>query len=150
MIPVFWILLFNGCSEKTTLKDLAWLEGTWVAKAGMDTIVEKWASVTPELMHGFSLSVKNGDTIMNESIQLFQKGDTLIYEPTVYDQNLGEAISFPLEGTNGTTFRFTNPNHDFPQHITYTKCPGDRFVAEVYAMKNGKREGFMMLFERNR
>jgi hypothetical protein len=64
------------------------------------------------------------------------------YIPVIKDQNEGKPVMFKLitqkdYPVNGKMASFSNPDHDFPQFVTY-ELKGDSMLAEISGKKDGK------------
>lgn len=112
------------CSAQSVLKpkddqiDLpVFLAGTW--KSERVEVCEHWDVVSPDLMMGFSYSMKDEQLVVSEFLEIRRKGKKVYYSSTVLNQNAGKQISFRLSDRHGSQFTFTNPKHDFPQIIFY-------------------------------
>jgi hypothetical protein len=93
------------------------LAGTW--KSERVDVYEHWDVISPDLMMGFSYSMKEEQLGVSEFLEIRRKGKKVYYSSTVLDQNSGKQISFRLTDRKGSQFTFTNPKHDFPQIIFY-------------------------------
>lgn len=87
------------------------------------TRLEIWSPYKEESIVGRGLIFNDRDTTMLEQIQLLRRDNDFYYIATVPDQNNGNPIEFKLVKTDGTTFTFENPRHDFPQRIIYRFKP---------------------------
>lgn len=83
-------------------------------------------------------SKKEKDTIVFENIQFVQEQGRLFYIPTVKNQNNGLPVRFSSKTISETQLVFENPEHDFPQIISYTKISADSLVVEILGTKNGQ------------
>lgn len=93
--------------------------GKWVMHTKVASTFEEWKKVDAKQLHGRSWRVKASDTAQLETVVLNLSGDGIFYTPTVPDQNEAQPVVFKLSQSEGTRFTFSNPQHDFPQRITY-------------------------------
>ncbi|ATL41889.1 DUF6265 family protein [Elizabethkingia sp. HX WHF] len=114
-----------------------WLIGTWENKTSRGSVYESWKKINENELAGKSYAVKGADTIIFETVQLKQEGENLYYIPTVRNQNNGEPVSFKAYTITDHKMVFGNPEHDFPQSVSYTKVNADSLVAEISGVKNG-------------
>lgn len=114
-----------------------WLIGTWENKTSRGSVYESWKKINENELVGKSYAVKGADTIIFETVQLKQEGENLYYIPTVRNQNNGEPVSFKAYTITDHKMVFGNPEHDFPQSVSYTKVNADSLVAEISGVKNG-------------
>lgn len=141
-------LFYHRQSTITDLKPLYWLADDWVLlRNGKPSGThESWLRVSDSLFRskGYDIS-NNGDTTMNESVELSVKDGTLYYTPTVENQNAGKPIPFRLTEQTGFGWTFENPEHDFPQRIHYERIGMDTLSCWIDG--HGRRMDF--LFFRN-
>ncbi len=132
------LLLFAWTTEKTNdIAKAEWLIGTWVNKTPKGGIYETWSKETANKFSGKSYIVKEKDTIVFERIQIVHEQDGLFYIPIVKNQNDNLPVRFATKTISETQLVFENPQHDFPQTISYTKITADSLVAEISGTKNG-------------
>jgi hypothetical protein len=120
------------------LKKAAWLIGRWENNSDHGNLSETWTRESNSAFKGVSYFVIAGDTVFEEHIRLQEVDGTLIYSPTISDQNNGKPIDFKMTHTSRNQLVFENTKHDFPQKITYT-LRNDSLVAVI----SGKRAGRM-------
>lgn len=145
-------LLLNSCSNK--VKPFEWLSGTWeMNRSAGGNRLEIWTPHTDVSLAGKGLRISEGDTTMLETIDLVYRDKEYYYIARVPDQNNGNPIEFKLVKTEGTTYTFENPNHDFPQRIVYklkteaeqteNDHPADSLLVRVEGLDgNGIEYGF--------
>ncbi|MES1218142.1 MAG: DUF6265 family protein [Bacteroidota bacterium] len=128
---------WSGHSEKQ-IKKAAWLIGTWENKTKKGSNYETWTRISEDELHGKSYILKGKDTLVFESISLLQEKDKLFYIPTVKGQNNNLPVRFTLKTISSTELVFENPEHDFPQLITYRKINIDSLVAAISGKEKGQ------------
>lgn len=137
----------NATRRPGKLAQMEWLNGRWQQRSsdgGLQT--EVWSRENDSVFTGQGSFVQGGDTLFSESLRLLQRGEDLFYVPTVAGQNNGQPVEFRLTFSDGKTWVFENPQHDFPQKITYTRVAPDSLLAEVSGTSQGqeKKESFPM------
>lgn len=115
-----------------------WLMGRWQNTSAKGLLTEIWRKENDSTLVGQSYFIAGRDTLSFENIRLEQRNGILSYIPTVRDQNMGQAIYFTLTLSTDSTLVFENPEHDFPQKISYTIMAKDSLIAEVSAVVDGK------------
>lgn len=125
-------------AQQNGIKKAEWLIGTWENKTAKGSIYETWHKVNDLEFSGKSYMLKEKDTIVFETVQLLQDGNTLFYIPTVKGQNGNLPVHFITKTVSETQLVFENQQHDFPQVITYTQNGTDALVAEISGIINGK------------
>ncbi|MCD0466242.1 DUF6265 family protein [Flavobacterium sp. ENC] len=133
--------------EKDKIKIADWLIGNWENKSPDGLLIENWQKVNDSTFSATSYFIKGKDTLHFEKIVLSQKGEKLTYSATVNGQNNDKAIDFPSTSETETKLVFENPQHDYPQKITYTKGANNSMTAEVTGKLQGKltTERFIMV-----
>ncbi|HCT29393.1 MAG TPA: hypothetical protein DIW31_01350 [Bacteroidales bacterium] len=122
----------------TKIEQAAWLIGKWQNKSAEGESQEIWEKKNDSTLIGASYFVVGNDTVSSESISLEERGSELLYIPTVKNQNDGKPIVFTLTSSTTNQLVFENPNHDFPQKITYTQIANDSLIAVISGVVNGK------------
>lgn len=115
-----------------------WLAGTWQNTSTEGVATEKWEIASDSVYMGRSYFVVGNDTVSSEKLSLEQKGRELFYVPTVKDQNNNKAVYFKMTSSTESQVIFENPEHDFPQKITYSRVAADSMVAEISGVVEGK------------
>ncbi len=134
-----FIVLIAWTSKQTSdIKNAEWLIGTWENKTPKGSIYETWSKASDNEFLGKSYIVKDKNTIVFENIRLVQEQNGLFYIPTVNNQNDALPIRFTVKTISETQLVFENPQHDFPQIISYTKIATDSLLAKISGTKNGK------------
>ena len=128
----------NKSFEK--LEKMSWLVGEWENKMPEGNLTETWIKANDSTFTGKTLFIKDKDTIHSEEIVLTQKGETLLYIPTVKGQNDNKPVEFKMtESKTENEFAFENPAHDYPQKIVYKKVSDTNLVATISGKQQGKQ-----------
>lgn len=134
------IIACQNKSEKNfdELEKMSWLVGEWENKMPEGILTETWTKSNDSTFIGKTLFINEKDTLHSEEIVLTQKGETLLYIPTVKGQNDNKPVEFKMtESKTENEFAFENPKHDYPQKIVYKKVSDTNLVATI----SGKQEG---------
>ena len=127
--------------EELSLKEIAGnLPGKWQCNSGDEIITETWSVITDSLYNGTTSIITNTDTFFMENIRLEKKGTEIYYIPQVSNQNGGLPIPFKMTSATKEVLIFENPDHDFPQKITYTFISADSVVATVSGEVENRKE----------
>lgn len=109
---------------------LAWLVGAWAATTPQGEVVERWHRADDGALVGRSETRSGDEVVFFEALRIeFDADGRATY------------LASPMGRTPPTPFRETlprqpdrlvveNPDHDFPQRITYTRT-GDALRAEI-------------------
>lgn len=125
-----------------------WLIGSWKNKSAKTLDIETWKKLNDSTFLGRSYSLAGTDTISSEHIRIEQHDGKLYYIPTVKNQNNGKAVTFALTSSDNKHLVFENPEHDFPQKITYTQITKDSLVAEISGVWKGKQKAIQFPMKR--
>jgi len=129
---------------KTSLKletHASWILGEWHQVTPEGHSIETWKRQSDSSFIGMAYFIVGKDTMLNEEIKLIQRGEDLFYIPLVKGQNKGLPVEFKSthsESKNPDEMVFENPQHDFPQKITYERMSEDYLVARISGMDSGK------------
>lgn len=123
----------RGAPDRTN-----WLIGTWETRSPRGSLFEEWSRLNKDELSGRSYFIRDGDTVVVETIRLVSEGENLFYIPTVRDQNDGLPVRFSLRSISDTSFVFENPSHDYPQRISYTRISADSLIAEIAGTRGGE------------
>lgn len=132
------ILISWNTPYENNIAKTKWLLGTWENKSSRGSIYETWSKINATEMNGKSYALKDLDTIFYETIKLVQEPEGLFYIPTVKNQNDMLPVKFTLKSISESEMIFENPDHDFPQMISYSLIAPDSLLAEISGIKNGE------------
>jgi hypothetical protein len=138
------VVVFIACQNKSEknfdeLEKMSWLVGEWENKMPDGILTETWTKANDSTFTGKTLFIRDKDTLHSEEIVLTQKGETLLYIPTVKGQNDNKPVEFKkTESKIENEFAFENPKHDYPQKIVYKKVNETNLVATISGKQQGK------------
>lgn len=140
ILSLIGVLILSGtaASQSGGGRTAEWLIGTWKNNTQKGSIFETWHRTSESELSGKSYIIKGQDTIVFETIRLVQEHDGLFYIPVVKDQNNGLPVRFAARTVSETQLVFENPEHDFPQVISYTRINADSLSAEISGIRSGK------------
>ncbi len=130
------------------LEQASWLLGEWRNSTPRGVLYEAWRVKDDSTYTGRSCFVVGKDTVSAEVVDLEMRGGKLLYIPTVRDQNNGQPITFTETTVTEKEMIFENPEHDFPQRITYTQINQDSLLAVVSGMQGGKEKSIQFPMRR--
>ena len=113
---------------------LAWISGCWKADGNVQT-EEHWTNIAAQSMLGMGRTIANGKTVFHEFLQIRDRADGIVY---IAQPNGGTAVEFKLVKINDNEAVFENPQHDFPQRITYQRVIDGSLVAAIEGQEKGK------------
>ncbi len=124
--------------QNANLSKVSWLLGTWENQTPRGRIFEEWIPQDENNLSARSYMVQGQDTIVFETIKLMKVGDQYYYVPTVKNQNNSQPVRFTASTVSDQKMVFENPDHDFPQIISYQRIGSDSLVAEVSGSIDGR------------
>ena len=124
--------------EKNTLNNPSWLIGLWENKTSKGSIYEEWVPANEYELLGRSFAVHGKDTAVFEKIRLVNEAEGMFYIPAVSNQNEGKPVRFGLTSITDKKLIFENPDHDFPQVISYTLITQDSIEAQISGSVQGE------------
>ncbi len=131
LVFVAFVLALVGCKQATeeVQNPFQVLEGHW-AKAGAAAVVaEHWERFESNRWKGAVYRIEAGDSMLLESLEIRPVDSTFDYVALVQGQNNDQPVAFRLQKhLADSLFVFENPNHDFPQKISYHLPQQDSLV----------------------
>jgi hypothetical protein len=116
---------------------LAWLAGRWVSESDTSTVEEMWLAPAGGSMVGVNRTVSDGATVAFEFLRIARHGETVVYLASPGGRY--PPTSFELIEIDTRRAVFANPDHDFPQRITYVR-DGDRLTATIAGRDHGREQ----------
>ena len=135
----FLIIIFTwDCMAQNddNMKKLLWIVDSWVSTDGDARSYENWEKINEDLYIGGSKTVKNGDTLFSESLKLEKTSEGIFYIADV--KHNPAPVRFMLTEVSETSAVFKNPDHDFPQKISYELKEGNLHALIEGPGKDGK------------
>ncbi|MDH3245521.1 MAG: nuclear transport factor 2 family protein [Saprospiraceae bacterium] len=121
----------DSAKPGSVIENIKWLLGTWETRTSNGSVYETWILQDPNELSGKSYAIKGTDTLIFETVRLIEKNGKILYIPSVTGQNNGDAVVFESSFISPSKFIVQNPEHDFPQVISYTRIGQDQLVAEI-------------------
>jgi hypothetical protein len=113
---------------------LAWLSGCWEASSASQVIEEHWTEPRGNSMLGMNRTIRDGSLASYELVIIREDEDGLVFEA----HPSGQAIAyFPARLVSDTLAVFENPEHDFPQRISYALNGADSLLAWIEGESGG-------------
>lgn len=124
-----------GTTERDLLSDLL---GDWrdAQREGATAFHEHWSEDADGHMNGMGVVLSGMDTVWIERLRILRSDSGTWYEATIPTQN--ESLPVRFELTHSTdSLVFSDPEHDFPQHITYVPMEDGGWTVRVSGMEEG-------------
>lgn len=114
-----------------SLSDYQWLLGKWERtnnRAGQITY-EKWTKESDTKFNCLGWTMRGKDTVFSEKVTLTIKGNDIFYIADVSEN--ATPVPFKIIQQSEKSFVCSNPEHDFPKQIAYTKNEGNMMTAVI-------------------
>ena len=132
--------------QANPIETVRWISGCWELRAPGRITLEMWMPAAADLMLGASRTIMGNAVREYEQLRLRADAGKLVY--TALPSGQKEA-SFTSTLVSDTTIIFENPQHDFPQKITYWRRGADSLVARVEGPgPNATTRGFNLAMRR--
>lgn len=134
---VFGVLAARG-AEPVAVKvaDLSWLVGLWKFERNGRVVTERWDAPAGGMMMGMSQTVAKEKTVEYEFLIIREEANgevNYVAKPARQKE-----AAFKLVRANGRELVFENPEHDFPQRISYKLQDDGSLIAAIEGTKDGK------------
>ncbi|MEM7048320.1 MAG: DUF6265 family protein [Acidobacteriota bacterium] len=132
----------DGAEEAVSIDRLSFMAGCWEGDLGGGaSIRETFTAPKGGAMFGNSQVVAGGATQFFEFIRVEQTADGIAYRPYPASK---ETVAFPLARSSATEAVFENPEHDYPQRVSYRLIDDDQLVAQIEKTDGTKVQNFRM------
>ncbi len=112
------------------------LPGIWEGIQGDGVYHEEWSSVDESSLQGRAYLIRKGEITNQEKLSIIVDNGEIYYVAEV--SHNAAPVRFRLTSSSDDVFVFENPEHDFPQKITYDLTASGQLLATIEAEKNGK------------
>lgn len=118
------------------------LEGDWIKVGASATVAEHWERFDANRWKGAVYRIEAGDSMLVESLEIRPINDsTYEYVALVQGQNNDQPVAFRLnQHLPDSLFIFENPNHDFPQKISYHLPERDSLVIVLGSLTDPSKD----------
>ncbi len=121
------------------------MAGHWTARLGRANFEELWLPPAGGAMIGLSRTIAASRMVEFEYLRIVQRPDGVYY---VAQPNGRPATDFRLTQSQAQQAVFSNPAHDFPQVITYTRSDPNTLRASIEGKQNGQPKKIEFQFTR--
>jgi len=133
LLFIVLLLALGSCKEEAAEQasnPFGVLEGHWTKVGATATVAEHWERFDANRWKGAVYRIEAGDSLLLEALEIRPVNDTTYdYVALVKGQNNDQPVAFRLnEHLADSLFVFENPNHDFPQKISYHLPQRDSLV----------------------
>ena len=133
------IAVSSVAAAESDVTALAWMAGCWAPEKGEPGSVEHWLQPAGGTMLGVSRTVKNGQTRQFEFMQLRVNAEgKLVFIALPSGQ---KETTFVATSVGEHSVTFENPQHDFPQKVSYRLDPSGRLIGRIEGKRGGTLRG---------
>ncbi len=129
----------SDAKDAVSIKRLSWLAGCWAYDGREPGSAEHWLAPAGGSMLAVTRVIRDGRMVSYEFLRIEETGDgtlRLIAAP------VGQATTaFYLAALEARAVAFENPEHDFPQRISYRLVDDVHLVARAESFANGEDVG---------
>lgn len=132
---LLFLFVATGCAAvpppSSGENEFGWLEGCWQTESG--GVREVWDIAGDGLLFGYGLQLKDGNPVFFEQLRIERRDNVWAY---VAYPGGGSPTRFQMSECKDGSAVFTNPEHDFPQRISYTRT-ADGVTAQASGLDGG-------------
>lgn len=141
-----FVALAPATESRHRLETLSWLAGCWAGDDEGTHYEECWLHPQGGMMLGLNRTVSSNG-VQYEFLRIVADDESGI----AYLASPGGApeVAFQLRSLENGVAVFSNPEHDFPQRITYVFDGADGLKARVEANQGGEWRGFELAWKRS-
>ncbi len=139
-----YLVMAASVAAQMPLEGLSWLSGCWRADLEGTVLEEHWSTPVGGTMVGFSRAVEQDETVFIEFSSIARTEEGVFYTAFIIAGN--QITPFKMVALDSSEVIFTNPDHDFPQTITYQRLSAEELLIRLQGVENGqeKEESYAM------
>ncbi|MDM4766998.1 DUF6265 family protein [Pelomonas sp. SE-A7] len=139
------LLLSGAVQAQEAAAPPAWMAGCWKLEGSDAGSAEQWMAPAGGQMMGMSRTLRRGKLVEFEFLQIRPNAEGKL-EYVAQPQGR-PPTAFALKEQGPQSVLFENPQHDFPQRISY-KRDGLQMQARIEGERNGKLRGIDFAFRK--
>ena len=145
LLSFYLLLLFlSSCynpSASDIMGDRIALEGKWESYKGVK-FSENWRVVDDHHLQGEGFSLNGADTVFFETLNIVREGDSIYYSVSFAEEN--SVVDFSLTEATKNTWKFINPENDFPSIIVYEIEKDSLLTVTISNIRGNKKQFFYL------
>ena len=122
-------------SMATSIDELRWISGCWVAERGEPGSTEMWMAPGGARVLGMSRTVRGGRTVAHEFMQIVEGAEGLTF---VAMPSSKPSASFRAIRVTPRHVTFENPDKDFPQRVIYESPDDATLIGRIEGLRDGQ------------
>ncbi|AFU98252.1 hypothetical protein M5M_05235 [Simiduia agarivorans SA1 = DSM 21679] len=139
-LPICCILLLANIAYAEPIDKAGWLSGCWQSQSQPSTrTIEIWTQPQGGIMFGLGYTLRDDAVVNHETLRIESVPDAtgnavLQYVALPSGQTL---TRFQATQISDNRLVFSNPSHDFPQHISYQLTDNQQLIARAATGEQG-------------
>ena len=117
-------------APRASIRDVAWMEGTWVSASTGRTVEERWTNPAGGAMLAISRTLGGDRLVEFEFLRVVEREGSLVF---IAQPGGTPPVEFALTRLEGDSATFENPKHDFPKMIRYVRRANGTLEASISA-----------------
>jgi hypothetical protein len=126
------------------IRRLDWLAGCWERQGPERHTIEQWTAPRGGMMLGLNQTMARGRTVAWEYLRIAVVDGRLVL--TALPTGQAETSFDAIELTDSSVV-FSNPQHDFPQTVSYHRQPDGSLLGHIEGTDEGKTRGVDFPFD---
>ncbi len=128
-LPLLLASTFSQAADPPSITQLQWLSGCWQLQGAPSGSGEQWSSLAGGTLLGSSRTLRDGQTVGFEFMQLRQHDNgRLIFTALPNGRDATDFIATRVDADNAV---FENRDNDFPQRIHYRRVDAQHLLARI-------------------
>lgn len=117
------------------IRRLGWLAGCWERHGPERHTIEQWTAPRGGMMLGLNQTMAGGRTVAWEYLRIAIVDGRLVLTalPSGQAENSFDAVEL-----TDSSVSFSNPEHDFPQTVSYRRQPDGSLLGRIEGAEDGK------------
>lgn len=139
-LPFICLLLLANSINAAPIDKADWLSGCWEARSQPSSrTIEIWTWPQAGIMFGLGYTLRDGAVVNHETLRIESVPDATGDAVLQYIALPSGQTLTRFQATHSSVNRlvFSNPSHDFPQHISYRLTDKQQLIARVAAGEQG-------------
>ncbi|WP_291906603.1 DUF6265 family protein [Chitinophaga sp. CB10] len=141
----------QAASAQASVKDFPYLkklQGTWVMNTRKGSVVEQWQQVNDSTWYGRTWRVAEGDSSLQQSINLVKQGDAIYFMPVYTGHETLAPLKLKVRVLKPIGFVAEDLQNDFPQKVTYRFSTPTVLEARVQGTRDGTVEEYIFKYNK--
>ena len=127
ILSVLFMIAIEAADAQQSLQELHWLEGVWSRlPEKSETRLEIWQMAPDGSLLGRGCLIQGTDTLVTEYLKITQSRQNTLFIAEA--RHYSSPVSFVLSRKGGGAWVFENPEHPYPNLISYRRTGSDQMA----------------------